>query len=208
MTISRLAKQHGLSRSTLLYYDRIGLLSPGGRRHNGYRHYTPRDEKRLGQICLYRRTGLPLAEIRKILGRPRQELAGALERQLHDLSTQIEALRSRQRVIVELLKDRRLLDRVGHMTKERWVKLLRDSGFTDTDLARWHHDFERLDPAYHQHFLEFLGIPPEEIGAIRVRATRADPEPHSEPADFVSSCRRPIKHRQLNAGEARCPQRA
>jgi len=170
MTISRLAKQHGLSRSTLLYYDRIGLLTPGGRLHNGYRHYTPRDEKRLGQICLYRRTGLPLAEINKILGRPRQELAGALERQLYDLAAQIEALRNRQRVIVELLKDRRLLEKVGHMTKEKWVELLRSSGFTDADLARWHRDFERLDPRYHQRFLEHLHIPGEHIAAISRRA--------------------------------------
>jgi len=92
MTISRLAKQHGLSRSTLLYYDRLGLLSPGGRLHNGYRHYTPRDEKRLGQICLYRRTGLPLAEIGSLLMRPRrQALALTLESQLHELSAQIDA---------------------------------------------------------------------------------------------------------------------
>ena len=178
MTISCLAQQHGLSRSTLLYYDRIGLLTPGGRLHNGYRHYTPRDEQRLGQICLYRRTGLPLAEIRKILDRPRRELAGALERQLYDLATQIEALRSRQRVIVELLKDRRLLEKVGHMTRDKWVHLLRGSGFTDADLARWHHDFERLDPAYHQRFLEFLSLPADEIGAIRERAKQASPEPH------------------------------
>jgi hypothetical protein len=68
-------------------------------------------------------------------------------------------------VIVELLKDRRLLEKVGHMTKEKWVELLRSSGFTDADLARWHRDFERLDPAYHQRFLEFLGIPPDEIAA-------------------------------------------
>ncbi|MBI5382259.1 MAG: MerR family transcriptional regulator [Opitutae bacterium] len=173
MTIGLLAKKHGLSRSTLLYYDRIGLLRPGGRLHNDYRHYTAADEKRLGQICLYRRTGLPLAEIAKILGRPRQALAGALERQLRDLAEQIDGLRSRQRVIVELLKHRRMLESVKIQDKTAWVKLLRDSGFKDEDLARWHRDFERLDPDYHQRFLEFLGIPAEEIAAIRAHSRRA-----------------------------------
>ena len=133
MTISHLARKHGLSRSTLLYYDRIGLLRPVGRLGNSYRHYTAADDKRLGQICLYRRTGLPLAEIGRLLERPRRDLAGALERQLHDLLAQIEAMRNRQRLIVELLKDRRLLEQVRPMTKEKWVRLLRTSGFTDKD---------------------------------------------------------------------------
>ena len=35
LTIGRLARQHGLSRSTLLYYDRIDLLHPSGRSSAG-----------------------------------------------------------------------------------------------------------------------------------------------------------------------------
>jgi DNA-binding transcriptional MerR regulator len=170
MTVSVLARKHGLSRSTLLYYDRIGLLKPCGRAGHSYRHYTRAGDERLRQICLYRRTGLPLAEIRRILGRPRRDLAAALERQLHEVLSQMEALRSRQRLIVELLKNRRLLERVRNLDRAGWVRLLRASGFTDEDLVRWHRDFERTDPPYHQRFLEFLGIPPAEIAAIRGHA--------------------------------------
>ncbi len=176
MTISLLARKHGLSRSTLLYYDRIGLLPAGGRLAHGYRHYTSADDERLHQICLYRRTGLPLTEIRRILGRPRKDLAAALERQLHEVLGQMEALRSRQRLIVELLKNRRLLEQVRNLDREKWVRLLRASGFTDDDLGRWHRDFERSDPAYHQRFLEFLGIPAGEIAAIRDWARRPGAE--------------------------------
>jgi DNA-binding transcriptional MerR regulator len=167
MTVGRLARQHALSRSTLLYYDRIGLLKPSGRRANGYREYTPRDEERLRQICLYRRTGLPLAEIRRLLGGPRKTLALALEKQLQELAGHITALRDRQRLIVELLRKRRLLERVSIMNRKTWTKLLRASGFTDDDLRRWHEDFERLDPDHHQRFLEFLCIPEDEVRAIR-----------------------------------------
>jgi len=39
--------------------------------------------------------------------------------------------------------------------------------FTDEDPGCWHRDFERTDPEYHQRFLEFPGLPPEEIRAIR-----------------------------------------
>ena len=170
MTISQLARKHGLARSTLLYYDRIGLLKPDGRLGNDYRHYSAEAEKRLRQIRLYRQTGLPLAEIRRLLERPKKDLAAALERQLYEVLAQMEALRSRQRVIVELLKNRRLLEQVRNMDREKWVKLLRASGFTDEDLGRWHRDFERTDPAYHQRFLEFLGLPADEISVIRAHS--------------------------------------
>jgi MerR family transcriptional regulator, thiopeptide resistance regulator len=170
MTISQLARKHGLSRSTLLYYDRIGLLKPDGRLGNDYRHYSSEAEKRLRQIRLYRQTGLPLAEIRRLLERPKKDLAAALERQLYEVLAQMEALRSRQRVIVELLKNRRLLEQVRNMDREKWVKLLHASGFTDDDLGRWHRDFERTDPAYHQRFLEFLGLPADQISIIRAHS--------------------------------------
>ena len=177
MTISLLARKHGLSRSTLLYYDRIGLLKAGGRLAHGYRHYTATDDERLRQICLYRQTGLPLVEIRRILGRPRRDLAAALERQLHEVVAQVDGLRKRQRLIVELLKHRRLLDQIKNMSREKWVALLRASGFGDEDLQRWHRDFEKSDPAYHQRFLEFLGVPAADIRAIREHSRRAGTPP-------------------------------
>jgi DNA-binding transcriptional MerR regulator len=167
-----MARRHGLSRSTLLYYDRIGLLKPRARTPSGYREYTDRDDDRLRQICLYRRTGLSLADIRRLLDRPRRELAAALERQLFELSAQIEALHERQRMIVGLLEKPRLLERAGVMTRETWTNLLRASGFSEEDMRRWHRDFERLEPRRHQRFLEFLGIPKGEIRSIRAWSRR------------------------------------
>ena len=55
--ISQLAEQFGLSRSTLLYYDRIGLLSPSARSEAGYRQYSAADRGRLESICSLRRAG-------------------------------------------------------------------------------------------------------------------------------------------------------
>jgi MerR family transcriptional regulator, thiopeptide resistance regulator len=172
MTITALARQHGLSRSTLLYYDRIGLLRPSGRMANGYRRYSQKDQEKLRQICVYRETGLPLAEIGRMLDQRHGELAASFHRQLGELSGQIEALRRRQQVIVQLLRDRRLLEQVGIMQKAAWVELLSSSGFTEDDMRRWHRDFERSDPEYHQRFLEFLGIPGAEIEAIRAWSRR------------------------------------
>ena len=69
-TIGRLARRYQLSRSTLLYYDRIGLLKPGARTETGYRIYDEYDAKRLEKICTYRRAGLALADIKTSLDGP------------------------------------------------------------------------------------------------------------------------------------------
>ncbi|WP_206665179.1 MerR family DNA-binding transcriptional regulator [Aeromonas sobria] len=39
LTITLLARELGLSRTTLLYYERLGLLLPALRGENGYRRY-------------------------------------------------------------------------------------------------------------------------------------------------------------------------
>ena len=167
MTISQLARRHGISRATLLYYDRVGVLCPSGRLPNGYRCYTTRDDAQLRQIRLYRDLGLPLAQIKQLAGRRSPALAGALERQLRELAAQIHALRGRQRMIVALLGKRRLLEQTGVLGKDAWVALLHDCGFTDEDMNAWHRDFERTDPAYHERFLKWLGLPADRIRQVR-----------------------------------------
>ncbi len=62
-TIRKLAAEFGLSRSTLLYYDSIGLLKPSSRSESGYRQYSEGDNKQLRQICTYRQMGLQLKEL-------------------------------------------------------------------------------------------------------------------------------------------------
>src|SRR6266496_3342040 len=66
-SISKLARTRGLSRSTLLYYDRLGLLKPSGRTGSGYRYYTDADQRRLKRIFDFREAGLTLKEIRAVL---------------------------------------------------------------------------------------------------------------------------------------------
>ncbi len=53
------------------------------------------------------------------------------------------------------------------VTKDKWVKVMREAGFTDADMHRWHAQFEKSAPSEHQEFLEFLHIPAEEIRNIR-----------------------------------------
>lgn len=59
-TVSKLANEFNLSGSTLLYYDRIGLLSPSGRSESNYRLYSEDDAERLRKICMFREAGVTL----------------------------------------------------------------------------------------------------------------------------------------------------
>jgi DNA-binding transcriptional MerR regulator len=79
MNVGALARRFRLARSTLLYYDRLGLLRPSARKANGYRDYSEADGRRLEHIALYRRAGLPLREIRALLDGPRTRVAAVLE---------------------------------------------------------------------------------------------------------------------------------
>jgi DNA-binding transcriptional MerR regulator len=166
-SISRLGRDFGLSRSALLYYDRIGLLSPSHRSAAGYRVYGERDARRLESICRYREIGLSLEQIRELLDGATGPTGKLLEARLDQLNAEIERLREQQRIIVRLLANPKKLRGARAIDKKRWVAILRAAGLDDAAMHRWHVEFERMAPAAHQDFLESLGLPKAEVARIR-----------------------------------------
>ncbi len=166
-TIGQLARRFGLSRSTLLYYDSIGLLEATGRTASNYRSYSEEDLKRLEHICIYRQARVPLEDIKEILDGSENTMAAVLEKHLVILNRQIKQLRDQQHVIFQLLKNSELVKSLGVMNKETWITLSRAAGLDDEMMSNWHVQFERISPEGHQDFMESLGINPEEIGMIR-----------------------------------------
>ncbi len=163
-----MAKTHGLSRSTLLYYDRLGLLSPSGRSGSNYRVYTASDARRLEAICQYRRMGIPLKEIGAILASTGHTSSSEiLKRRLKNLEREITNLRRQQRCIVDILKQTELTKESEMISKEKWVAVMRAAGMSDDDMRNWHIQFEKMEPQGHQEFLESLGIGESEINEIR-----------------------------------------
>jgi len=166
-TIGKLARKHGLSRSTLLYYDSIGLLRPRGRSEAGYRRYSEDDERTLEKICQLRETGLSLIDIKGLLRSKGLDTASALEARLIQINREIQDLRAQQSVIVHLLKKPSLLKRGRTLTKETWVAVLKSAGLDEAGMHRWHQAFENHFPEGHQDFLESLSISSREITRIR-----------------------------------------
>lgn len=173
-TIGQLSRRFGLSRSTLLYYDRIGLLRPGRRSPAGYRCYSESDEHRLEEICRYRRMGIPLQEIGQLLDLPDQGVSGVLQRRARQLEKEIVLLREQLRIILDLLKAESVNPPSIPMDKAAWTILMQAAGLNEAGMIRWHVEFERRYPDGHQAFLVELGIPEDEIAEIRRRIRTAE----------------------------------
>jgi len=167
LTVTRLARACGVSRTTVLYYESIGLLKPVRRSAGNYRLYGDKDLERLRQVCFYREAGLKLGDIRSILDRAHGDAAAVLQRRFVELGVEIERLRDHQRSIARLLENSNKLRRMRMVTKDKWVEVMRAAGFSEEQMRRWHMEFEKAAPAEHQEFLEFLHIPAEEVSRIR-----------------------------------------
>jgi MerR family transcriptional regulator, thiopeptide resistance regulator len=167
LTVTRLAQSCNLARSTVLYYESIGLLMRPRRSAGNYRVYSEKDLDRLRQICTYRDAGLTLTDIRSLLDAPGGNAAAVLRRRLTELSAGIERMREHQRAIARLLQTTGQFRRLPVVTKEKFTAILRASGFSEEDMRRLHTEFENSAPNEHQEFLEFLHIPEEEIRSIR-----------------------------------------
>jgi len=172
-TVTQIARRCGLSRSTLLYYESIGLLKPTSRSAANYRCYGEQDLQRLEQICLYRNAGLKLADIRSIVSRTGGDAEDILKRRLVELNAEIETLRNHQRAILRLIQNKSAFRKVKVMTKDKWVAIMKASGFSEADMHRWHIEFEKSAPDDHQQFLEFLHIPQDEVRSIREWSRKA-----------------------------------
>ncbi len=172
-SIGKLAQQFNLSRSTLLYYDKIGLLKPAARTAAGYRVYSDDDLYRMSKIALYKKAGLSLEQIATVLQSADGALSTILEQRLESLNAEMGRIRQQQRFILQLLGNESLLKTAKTMNKAQWVQILRDSGMDDAAMHQWHVEFERSLPEAHRDFLEALGMSATEIEAVVASARKA-----------------------------------
>lgn len=166
MTVGRMAKQFGLSRTALLYYDNIGLLSPSGRGENGYRLYSEADVERMKQIMSLRDAGIPLNEIARYLDAPESDISSILLKRLNEMNHEIEAIKNQQEIIVKLLGNADLQEkRINNIAA--WMKILHDAGVENDTAMQWHRYFEKQSPQQHHNLLQALGFTEEEVEAYR-----------------------------------------
>jgi DNA-binding transcriptional MerR regulator len=108
MQIGEIASATGLSRDTLRFYEKRGLLR-ARRSANGYRDYPPEAVDWLRYIRLAQTLGFSLAEIEAdlpLLAQPESsapQLRAALERKLEDIDQRIEGLHALRGELVRRL---------------------------------------------------------------------------------------------------------
>ena len=173
LTISALARQFHLARSTLLHYDRLGLLQPTGKTGAGYRLYGPDAAARLGRIVELRAAGMSLDSIGRVLD-SKVPLTDALTAQLQSLHRQQADTADQLRIVRGLLggtsaraKPARGKTAATAFTKASWTAMFRAIGLSDADMKKWHRHFELAQPGDHQAFLESLGLDAAEVRRIR-----------------------------------------
>jgi len=166
--ISELGSRFNLSRSTLLYYDRIGLLCPSGRSQSDYRQYTAVDLARLERVCFFRDAGLSLTEIAQLLDKSGND-SMILEKRLREISREVAALKAQQRLITGTLKTVATEHEASSkLDKDLWLSLQKACGLDEAALERWHTEFERRAPRAHHDFLLSLGLSEKEATQVRL----------------------------------------
>ncbi len=109
LKIGEVARLVGVPAKTLRYYEDIGLISPAGRTHAGYRLYGWRELEQIEFIRRAKLMGLTLEKIRDLVevaeeGMPSgvlRRLDELLERKLEETERRLEELRSFRDSLVE-----------------------------------------------------------------------------------------------------------
>ena len=179
--IRQLAAKYKITRTALLHYDTIGLLSPSKRTKAGYRLYDEEDEARLKSILLFRSMGISLDSIRQLLGAEKSRLANALFIRLDELNREIGELKNRQRNIINLLKDVETVEELTDANHEQVGQIL----FAGISPADWHEQFEASSPGLHKEFLEILDLIPETLKASIQATLNSLPEEERNRLDKI-----------------------
>ena len=109
MLIAEVERLSGLSRDTIRYYERIGLLAPAPRASNGYRAYEPHTLVVLGFIRSAQQIGFSLEQVRAALPHLRhppercEDLLSALRAKREDILAQIASEQARLCQVDKLL---------------------------------------------------------------------------------------------------------
>lgn len=80
----------GLTRETIRHYEKIGILTPNQNKENNYREFNTYDFTRLLAVDFYKKRGLTLGEIRRIIeGLSLSQMHEVLERKKAEIENKI-----------------------------------------------------------------------------------------------------------------------
>ena len=131
MRIQEVIRQTGLSRRTIYYYIDQKLITPEADEANGYHDFSEKDIQKLFLVRKLREAGLPLADIRAILKKPRTT-PFYLHKQLNVLQSQLLSI---QQTISEI--DRLTGQLPVCQSLEQLAAMLQETQFQPDDSSRY-----------------------------------------------------------------------
>jgi len=161
-TISRLGELFGISRATLLYYERLGLFSASGRTKVSYRVFSEENRERLEKIMRLRAIGIPLKQISRFLLKPGEGILPLLLNRLLPLNAELENLAKQQTILLEMIENEGTL-RGKKPFLAAMKRLGKQAGIHRGNFESVHRVLEKTSPKAHRRFLEFLGFSRAEI---------------------------------------------
>jgi MerR family copper efflux transcriptional regulator len=105
LTFGQVAKQTGISREALRFYEGEGLIPPPVRTEAGYRLYGPTDVRRLHLVRQARLLGLTLPEVKTLVDRAFTSECGEFADQLLEMVAKQRDEISRRIAELEALRD-------------------------------------------------------------------------------------------------------
>jgi len=176
-TIKELSKKSGLSRTALLYYESIGLLTPESRSESNYRLYGEESLKRLDRICTYRDAGVPLSEIVIILEFKHDVEREVLERTLTMLNHKAQEVKESQDKVSALLHQEVIphISLSGSEIKS-FIDILEPLGIDESVYLQFHEILEANSPESHRAFLDFCGFAEDDIARILAHMNKRQEE--------------------------------
>lgn len=139
---SEFAELTGVTVRALHHYDRVGLLKPTGRSAAGYRLYGAADFARLQQVLTLKFMGMPLAQIKEVLGRKELDLGGVLRLQREVLESRRAQLEAALRAVTEA---EAVLSRGGGPAWDEFKKIVEVIGMQqDTEWMKRYYTEEQL----------------------------------------------------------------
>ncbi|APG28610.1 hypothetical protein A7E78_12600 [Syntrophotalea acetylenivorans] len=154
--VADLCERVGIARSTLLYYERIGLIQPTRDSTNGYRQYSEQDFNQLILIRQLQKAGLTLQECKSFLAG--QVDASLLEQRLFSLEQELKEMETARDVLAALYS--KVTGR--SIESETFSKRLYE----------WHNQFDKQSSAAHIQWLQQLGFSEKE--ALHIRCVSRD----------------------------------
>lgn len=96
MTVNEIAKELNITKRAMKYYEEQGLLKVA-KDSNGYRNYSEQDVETLRIVSVYRKLGISISDIRKLLKKEDKdillEILADKEKELQEKSAEFEKLK-------------------------------------------------------------------------------------------------------------------